>query len=320
MRYWKPYTDEVLQEIRRDGIEELVILPLYPQYSISTTGSSLKAIREVFEQAAYYWKNQQKVLHTVIPSWYNRPGYLNVMAKLIKEKYDQFTPEQRAKEPIHILFSAHGVPESYIQAGDPYKQHIEECVELISNNFKDKYLSSDSKQRVHIHLSFQSRVGPVPWLRPYTEEMLTYLGQTRQVKNLIVIPISFVSEHIETLEEIDMEYQEIAHSMGITNWKRVPTVNMDPHFIEDLSKMVEDSLNQRIFTVDEVLDKNFFPQFTPKKPELENKYSQLTESTTTTGLLSSETKKNTCEKMTQDTQQCVQHWSQQLTQSFDMIS
>lgn len=261
MRYWHPYTEDVLEEMRKDQINTMVIVPLYPQFSISTSGSSLRLLQDLFYKQPEVW-GSDKVIHTVVPAWYHRKGYVRAMAKLVVEQIQQYG-ESEAKEGIHVLYSAHGVPQSYIAAGDPYQKQIEECIKLISHEVQ-KQLASDRLRPelmsrevglqlagvkhpatspseippVKFHLSFQSRVGPVKWLKPYTEEKLEELGQVQGVKNLVVVPVSFVSEHIETLEEIDMEYKEIASENGITNWKRVPALNTEPIFIEDLTSLV----------------------------------------------------------------------------------
>lgn len=243
MRYWYPFTEEALDEIRHDKIDALVVLPMYPQFSISTSGSSLRVLQEEFAKNADLY-GPQKMFHTVIPSWYDRPGYVRSVASLIRNELDSFTPQEIEEgtsmgQPIpkHVLFSAHGVPASYIEAGDPYKSQIEDCVERI------KALLPSEEEGVKVHLSFQSRVGPVEWLRPYTDDVLPSLGE-RGVKNLVVVPISFVSEHIETLEEIDIEYRELAHDSGITNWRRSPALNTEQSFIDDLADMVADALNE----------------------------------------------------------------------------
>lgn len=243
MRYWYPFTEEALAKIREDGINALVILPLYPQFSISTSGSSLRVLQEEFAKHSDFY-GPQRMFHTVIPSWYDRPGYVKSVANLIKKELDSFTPEEiaegtSASQPIpkHVLFSAHGVPASYIEAGDPYKAQIEDCVEKIAA------LLPGEEEGVKVHLSFQSRVGPVEWLRPYTDDVLPSLGE-QGVKNLVVVPISFVSEHIETLEEIDIEYRELALESGITNWRRSPALNTDGTFINDMADMVADALSE----------------------------------------------------------------------------
>ena len=251
MRYWKPFTEEALEAIRRDGINALVIVPLYPQFSISTSGSSLRVLQEEFSKNSKLYGD---MVHTVVPSWYERPGYINAMANLIQNELDSFTEaeikeakdEKPDQAPLHILFSAHGVPKSYIEAGDPYQRQIEECVKKIG----DVVLANSEPGNVEIHLSYQSRVGPIEWLRPYTDDVLPELGD-KKVRNLVVVPISFVSEHIETLEEIDMEYRELAEESGITNWRRCPALNTDESFIQDMADMVFDALNEPSQTVTE---------------------------------------------------------------------
>lgn len=247
MRYWHPFTEEALEQIRKDKIDALVVLPLYPQFSISTSGSSFRVLQEEFSKNAASYGN---MVHTVVPSWYDRPGYIQAVSALLQTELESFSPAEiaEAKEaapdlpPIHVLFSAHGVPQSYIEAGDPYQAQIKECVAMISAKFTDP--------NVQMHLSYQSRVGPIEWLRPYTDDVLPELGESG-VKNLVVVPISFVSEHIETLEEIDIEYRELAQESGVTNWRRCPALNMDETFIDDMADMVIEALSEPALSVTE---------------------------------------------------------------------
>ena len=225
MRYWHPFTEEAVVRIKRDQLEKLVILPLYPHFSISTSGSSFRILEQIWQQDPAL----QKIPYTVIPSWYDEPAYLQAMANLIAQELDQFSqPEQ-----VHIFFSAHGVPLSYVEeAGDPYQYQIEECTRLIM----------ETLNRPNDHtLAYQSRVGPVEWLKPYTEEAIEKLGK-QGVKDLLVVPISFVSEHIETLQEIDIEYRELAEASGIERFHRVPALNTDATFIQALTNCVENAL------------------------------------------------------------------------------
>ena len=227
MRYWHPYTEEAIAQITQDNLDKLVILPLYPQFSISTSGSSFRLLEQL-------WKENPKLQsleYTVIDSWYKEPGYLQAMAELIVGELEKFPCPQ----DVHIFFSAHGVPKSYVEeAGDPYQQEIEECTDLIMQTL--------NRPNPHT-LAYQSRVGPVEWLKPYTEDALNELG-VKGVKDLIVVPISFVSEHIETLQEIDIEYREIAEEAGIHNFGRVPAPNTNPVFIKALSDLIIDALKQ----------------------------------------------------------------------------
>jgi protoporphyrin/coproporphyrin ferrochelatase len=221
MRYWHPFTEEAIARITADGIKELVILPLYPQFSISTSGSSFRMLEK-------FWQEDPAlapVKYTVIASWYKETGYLQAMADLIAQELDQIPNSEQA----HIFFSAHGVPKSYVEeAGDPYQQEIEECTALIMRTL--------NRPNEHT-LAYQSRVGPVEWLKPYTEDAIAQLGE-KGIKDLVVVPISFVSEHIETLQEIDMEYRELAEEAGIHNFRRVPALNTHPIFIGALADLV----------------------------------------------------------------------------------
>ena len=225
MRYWHPFTEEAIAKIKRDKIEKLVILPLYPQYSISTSGSSFRLLDQMWQKDA----ELQQIEYTVIPSWYQRSGYIQAMAELIAQELDHCpNPDE-----VHIFFSAHGVPVSYVEeAGDPYQAEIEDCTARI--------MKALNRPNSHT-LAYQSRVGPVEWLRPYTEEAITELAQ-EGVKDLLVVPISFVSEHIETLQEIDGEYRELAEESGIENFYRVPALNTHPVFIEDLAELAIEAL------------------------------------------------------------------------------
>ncbi|MCC5630652.1 ferrochelatase [Nostoc sphaeroides] len=230
MRYWNPYTEEAIAQITQDNIEHLVILPLYPQFSISTSGSSFRLLEKLWQEDP----KLQPIDYTVIPSWYKEPGYLQAMAELIAQELEQFpNPDE-----VHIFFSAHGVPKSYVEeAGDPYQQEIEECTALIMQTL--------NRPNAHT-LAYQSRVGPVEWLQPYTEDALKELG-AKGVKDLVVVPISFVSEHIETLQEIDIEYREVAEEAGIHNFRRVPAPNTHPVFINALADLVINALKNPSF-------------------------------------------------------------------------
>lgn len=236
MRYWHPFTEEAIARIKRDRISKLVILPLYPQFSISTSGSSFRVLEEMWKQDP----SLTEIEYTLIPSWYNNQGYLQAMADLIAQELQKFSDSSK----VHIFFSAHGVPQSYVdEAGDPYQQEIEDCTRLIMQtlNRPNEYT-----------LAYQSRVGPVEWLKPYTEDALIELGE-KGVKDLLVVPISFVSEHIETLQEIDIEYREIAEEAGISNFQRVPALNTHPIFIDSLAHLVTESLEARPCTFEEVI-------------------------------------------------------------------
>ena len=227
MRYWHPFTEEAIAQIKRDRIEQIVILPLYPQFSISTSGSSFRVLEKL-------WANDpvlQAIPYTVVPSWYDAPGYVKAMSTLIERTLEQVDQPEQA----HIFFSAHGVPVSYVEeSGDPYQQEIEKCAALIMAQLNTPNAYT---------LAYQSRVGPVEWLQPYTDQAIESLAE-EGVKELVVVPISFVSEHIETLEEIDQEYREVAETAGIETFARVPALDTEPTFIQALTDLSVKALNE----------------------------------------------------------------------------
>ena len=225
MRYWHPFTESAVADMKADGIEQVVVLPLYAHFSISTSGSSFRELQRLRQGDERFAQLPLRAIR----SWHDHPGYLKAMAQLIEREIDACVDPSTA----HVFFSAHGVPKSYVEeAGDPYQKEIESCAELIM-----KTLGRENPWT----LAYQSRVGPVEWLQPYTEEALEELGE-KGVKELVVVPISFVSEHIETLEEIDIEYREIATEAGVSNFRRVPALDTDPTFIASLADLVETSL------------------------------------------------------------------------------
>ena len=229
MRYWHPFTESAVEDIKADKISEVVVLPLYPHFSISTSGSSFRELRRLSESDNAF----KKLSIRCIRSWFDNPGYIKAMAKLIENEIAFCS----SPEDAHICFTAHGVPRSYVEeAGDPYKDEIEDCSLLIIDKVERSLGFSNTYT-----LSYQSRVGPEEWLKPYTEDVLEELG-LKGIKELIVVPISFVSEHIETLQEIDIEYKEIALKHGIVNFRRVKALDTDPVFINGLADLVTSCL------------------------------------------------------------------------------
>ena len=225
MRYWNPLIEEALDQIRRDQVDHLVVLPLYPQFSVSTTGSSLNRMHAIAAETGYRLPEI-----SVICSWEADANYIEAMAAAAREELAGF-PDQ---DPLrtHILFSAHSVPVRYIDEGDPYLDHTKRTVELVM-------------ERLGVHrphsLSFQSKVGPVEWLTPATNETIPRLARAG-VTQLMLVPVSFVSEHSETLYEMDILYRDLAAESGISHYGRVPTMNCRPDFIEALATLVERAL------------------------------------------------------------------------------
>ena len=229
MRYWHPFTESAVADIKADGIDEVVVLPLYPHFSISTSGSSFRELQRLRQMDERF----EALPLRCIRSWYDHPGYVRSMAELIAEQVRASDDVEKA----HIFFSAHGVPKSYVEeAGDPYQQEIQACAALIMAELE----TIVGHPNPHT-LAYQSRVGPVEWLKPYTEEALEELGRAK-TQDLVVVPISFVSEHIETLEEIDIEYRELATESGVVNFRRVRALDTYPPFIAGLADLVVASL------------------------------------------------------------------------------
>jgi ferrochelatase len=222
MRYWKPFTEEAIARIRADRITHLVVLPLYPQFSISTTGSSLNLMKAILAR-----DGGASPRLSVIESWQDDPDYISALAGLVSEELGRF-PDQ-APSGTHIVFSAHSVPVSYIEEGDPYLDHTRETVARVM-----KVLGED---RPHA-LSFQSKVGPVKWLQPSTDETVRRLA-AEGVSQVLLVPVSFVSEHIETLYELDILYRHVAEEVGLAHYRRVPALNCRPDFIDALANLVE---------------------------------------------------------------------------------
>ncbi len=226
MRYWHPFTESAVGDIKADSVDEVVVLPLYPHFSISTSGSSFRELQRLRQADPAF----SKLPIRCIRSWYDHPGYVLAMAELIAAGVRSCQDPASA----HVFFSAHGVPKSYVEdAGDPYQQEIEACSRLVMAKL-EQLLGHGNPYT----LAYQSRVGPVEWLKPYTDEALVRLGD-EGVQELVVVPISFVSEHIETLEEIDIEYREIATEAGIRNFVRVPALDTYPTFIKGLADLVQ---------------------------------------------------------------------------------
>lgn len=217
MRYWHPFAAPVLEEIKQAGIEKAVVLSMYPHYTGATTGSSVND----FKRTAA--KVYPELDYQVIEEWYDWPGYLDALANRIREGL----AEMSADDSLRIFFSAHALPQKFIDRGDPYLNHVLATVEGVMARVGD-YPSV---------VAFQSRSGPVKWMEPGTEEMIGKLAK-EGCQSLLMVPISFVSDHIETLEEIDVEYRDLALGMGISTFRRVPSLNDHADFLQGLADLV----------------------------------------------------------------------------------
>ncbi|HEX4998282.1 MAG TPA: ferrochelatase [Terriglobia bacterium] len=222
---WRPFLAEAMSEIAARGIQRLVILPLFPQYSVTTTGGGFAVLNRIIERK----KEFSDIDVTWVRSWQHDPGYISAFAGSIAAELAKFPdPEQ-----VHLLFSAHSIPESYVREGDPYLDQTRQTMEAIMDALG---------RRNSYQLSFQSKIGPVKWLEPATNDVILELGQKKTPATLIV-PISFVSEHIETLYELDILYKKVAKDAGLVDLRRVPTLNSDPAFIAALADIVERALS-----------------------------------------------------------------------------
>jgi protoporphyrin/coproporphyrin ferrochelatase len=224
MRYWHPMTAEAVDTLRKAApFDEIVLLPLYPHFSYATTLSSLKEWRRVYGQ-----RNGGPRVATV-GQFYNHPGYIQAVVQRIGCVLRQFPDSSR----IHLVFSAHGLPMSLVEKGDPYPKQIEETVRLVYEAGAKQY---PLWPRIHL-LCYQSRVGPAKWLQPPLTGTVERLGR-EGVKEMLVVPISFVTEHIETLHEINIEARDQAEKLGIERFRMMPALGDSPLFIEALKELV----------------------------------------------------------------------------------
>jgi protoporphyrin/coproporphyrin ferrochelatase len=224
MRYWHPFTSEAVDAVRKAGpLDEIVLLPLYPHYSYATTLSSLKEWRRVYGSADGGPKER------TIDHFYDHPLYIQALVQRIGSMLRQFADSSK----IHLVFSAHGLPMSLVEKGDPYPRQIEETVRLACELGAKQYAGWP---KTHL-LCYQSRVGPAKWLEPPLTETIERLAH-EGVKEMLVVPISFVTEHIETLHEIDIEAREDAEKLGIQKFRMMPALGDSPLFIAALKDLV----------------------------------------------------------------------------------
>jgi len=223
MRYWHPLSAEAAAQVNARGAPDIVLLPMYPQYSFATTSSSLKEWKRVFHPNG----NAPRI--RTVEAFFDHPLYLQSVAEKISLALTHFDEPDRA----HIVFSAHGLPLSLIERGDPYARQVADTVKLVmqSGAWKNAYT-----------LCFQSKVGRRKWLSPSLTDTIDALVRSGQ-KNLLIAPIAFVTEHIETLHEINIEAREQAHKLGVEQFEMMPAVGDSPTFISALADVVLRSLS-----------------------------------------------------------------------------
>jgi ferrochelatase len=230
MRYWHPFSEAVLEAIQQDGMEEVILLPLYPQFSTTTTESS-------FEEWHQLAKKKGVTLPTYEIGCYPlAEGFIAAQASLITEAIQQ-AAQEKPDAPLRVIFSAHGLPKKIITGkGDPYVWQVEQTAAAIV-----KKLNLPELDWV---VSYQSRVGPVEWVQPYTDATIRKAGE--EGRAVVLVPLAFVSEHIETLVELDIENRHLAEESGCPAYFRVPTVSTHPAFIAALAALVQGVLQQPI--------------------------------------------------------------------------
>jgi protoporphyrin/coproporphyrin ferrochelatase len=217
MRYWHPRADETAKKVAKFEPDEVILLPLYPQFSTTTTGSSLEEWQKVAQKTSLITKV------SAVCCYPDELGFANAYADLISAEL-----AKTGSERPRLLFSAHGLPKKIVDAGDPYPWQVSQSVKAI--------LTALDQPDLDHRICYQSRVGPVEWIGPDTEDEIRSAGT--EGCSLMVIPVAFVSEHSETLVELDIEYAELAHKSGVPAYYRVPTVTTHPNFVAGLAKMV----------------------------------------------------------------------------------
>jgi protoporphyrin/coproporphyrin ferrochelatase len=222
MRYWHPLSLETARAVKSWQPDEVVLLPLYPQYSTTTTGSSLTAWRVAAARSGLAAPT------SVVCCYPADTAYITATLAIIRNAYEQARANLDPSVPLRILFSAHGLPQSIVRSGDPYQYQIEQTVAAVINAWRRNDL--DWK------ICYQSRATPVQWIEPSTDAEIVQAGRDKTA--VLVVPIAFVSEHSETLVELDMEYKELAHRNEVPGYFRVPTQQLDAGFIAAMADLV----------------------------------------------------------------------------------
>ncbi|HEY3812148.1 MAG TPA: ferrochelatase [Caulobacteraceae bacterium] len=220
MRYWNPFADETAREVEAFAPDEIVLLPLYPQFSTTTTASSLKAWR-----TAYRGPGRARA----VCCYPQAEAFIDAHAKAIEAAWSK----AGKPAPVRLLFSAHGLPQKIVDAGDPYQAQVEATAAAVAARLGGGWDWT---------VCYQSRVGPLKWLGPSTLE--TIEAAAKAGLGVVISPIAFVSEHLETLVELDHDYAEAAKAMGCTAYVRVPALGDDTGFIEALAQAVEAALSR----------------------------------------------------------------------------
>jgi ferrochelatase len=222
MRYWHPFAEECLDDVVAYAPDEIILLPLYPQFSATTTGSFLNVWNSLALQ------RDIKTPTTSICCYPKEEGFINSVAELARVSIEEAGGLSANPK---VLFSAHGLPKKFVETGDPYQSHVEMTVDAI--------VKSLALQDLDYMVCYQSRVGPVKWLKPYIDHVIKEFSA--QGRPIVVVPVVFVSEHSETLVELDIEYRDLALKNGALTYVRTPTVGIRDGFVEGLATLVRKS-------------------------------------------------------------------------------
>ncbi len=225
MRHSQPNSLSALRAAREAGLGRIIVIGLFPQYSFSTTLSGLTGVKQAMDALDYHPET------IAIEEYCDDPNYITAVVDVTRRALRAFKASPR---DVHLVFSAHGLPVSYIEGGDPYLSHVQRSVKAVS-----EVLGHPGP----IHTSFQSRLGPQKWLEPASDKLIDELGKSG-AKAICVVPIAFVSEHVETLNEIDIQYGEIARRVGIIEFYRACAVKCHPAYIRCLANQVEKALTR----------------------------------------------------------------------------
>lgn len=234
MRYWHPFTDDVLKQARKDGITDFLLLPLYPHYSITTSGSGIREFHKACRKANFT-PNSLKI----VKNYPTDKLYIQSFVEHIEKSLCENPPSDFSKTVV--LFSAHSLPVSIVKKGDPYFQEIQDSMAAMVRELLKTSKFKDELGKVKFELSFQSKVGPVEWLGPATVDTTKKLA-SEGIENFYVVPISFVSDHIETLFELDIELREIADESGIKSFNVVEPPNHSQTFIQSLASLARNAI------------------------------------------------------------------------------
>jgi ferrochelatase len=240
MRCWHPRAENVVKEVIDYGPDEIILMPLYPQYSAATSGSSINEWQNICK------KNNFEVKTSTLCCYPTDDNF-------IQAHKDEIVKKIKSLDNFKLIFSAHGLPEKNIKKGDPYQWQVEQSVDRIVKSLNIKNLDWI--------LSYQSRVGPLKWIGPSTEDII--VENSKLGKQIVLVPIAFVSEHSETLVELDIEYKELADKNGCKNYLRVPALGKNENYIKAMSNLI---INKQ--------DYNFNGELFPPKIQCPSKFKK----------------------------------------------